>query len=104
VKRELLNAWRQRYENDPEVTQRMIGDDVGLSQEYVGSIIRADKWCRPYQVTVDARLIGQHKAHTAMARSIPQLDPLDRPSATPSIWAAAAGITVTTGRPHVVKS
>ena len=100
AKRAALESWRDRYLTDPQVTQRTIAAAVGLSREYVGSIIRVEGWVRSLEVTLEAREIGKHATRMRNITRRPTIAPEDLCRATPSIWSVASGRAVTTSRPH----
>lgn len=101
AKHAALQAWQERYQTDPTVTQNTIAEAVGLSREYVGTNIRLLGWNRPLSVTLEAREIGRHAERMRSHALRPKLTSVDIFRAVPSIWAAGRGIAITTSRPHI---
>jgi glutathione S-transferase len=101
AKHAALQSWREKYETDPEVTQRTIAKAVGMSREYVGMTIRNEGWYRPADVKLKAIEIvkNEKKARDYIASQRPT--PADIFRAAPSIWAIGRGVAVTTSRPHI---
>lgn len=92
-----IKAWRDRYESDCTVTMAVIARDVGVSAGCVQWYAARHGW-KGRELRTQRRLAALSKAKAGgLSVTLPVASCLHR-AAAPSIWAAAGGVLVSTGR------